>query len=292
MNKLHLKQLAVDWKESGIVGLISDHKEATDGSVFTYFAYTYKKIGRSFLITPPLSPFGYESVPQGSEAALHQFLDFLDKNHSKSYIHIVLNADSQSKSVLKDRGFETSEKPNFTLDLSAHLDDIKRGLSSTRKRQINKSERELTLVTDSNRDQIFDLFRDTYRKNGLSIPEVFFEKLESRETGHEQILSAVYQGENLLAANLCVKSGDVAYYLLGGVNAKFKMAHPGTYSLWTCILAAREMGAKNFDFCGSAVPGIARFFKSFGAVENRYLEIKKGHKGVDFVKKMKSKFVN
>jgi len=292
MNKLHLYQLANDWKESGIEGLISGQDEAADGSVFSYFAYCYKKMGRSFLITPPLTPFGYESVPKESEAALHQFLDFLDNNHSKNYIHIVLSTDVQWKSVLEDRGFETSEKPNFTLDLNAQPEAIKRGLSRTRRTQINKSERELTIRKDGNRKLVFDLFRDTYHKNGLTIPEVFFEKLEYQETGHEQILSAVYQEDNLLAANLCVKSGDVAYYLLGGVNAKLKMAHPGTYSLWSCILTAREMGAKTFDFCGSAVPGIARFFKSFGSVENRYLEIKKGHKGVDFIKKLKSKLGN
>jgi len=288
MNKLDLKQLAEDWNKSDIDGLIFDQDKAGEESVFSYFGYSYKKLGKTFLITPPLAPLGYESVPEGSEVALDKFIDFLEKNHDKDYIHLILKTDVKWKHLLEGRGYEVVEKPNFVLDITAHPDDIKQGLSRTRRTHINKSERELTLGVKNNRDQVFDLFRETYHKNGLSIPEAFFQNLQNQSTGHEQILSAVYREDDLLAANLCLKSGEVAYYLLGGVSTKFKLPYPGSYSLWNCILTARELGAKKFDFCGSSVHGIARFFKSFGAVEKTYLEIKKGHKGVDFMKKIKS----
>lgn len=285
MKKSQLYQLARDWSSSGISGLL--YEESDKG--FTYFIYSYKKLGKTFLITPPLSPYALEFDSDSN--ALKSFLEFLNQNHRKVYVHLILNnTNTANKSVLEDGGFSMSKKPNFILDLRNTPQDLKKGLSSTRRRHINKAERELENRFNTDRLKAFDLFRDTYKKGGLSIPEVFFNELQNESTSHEQILACVYDDDELQAANLCVVSGKVAYYLLGGLNPQIKNNHAGSYSLWNCILKARELGAETFNFCGSSVPGIARFFKSFGAHQIQYLEVKKGHKTVDLVKQLKSGF--
>ncbi len=282
MKKNPLYQLARDWSSSGIPGLILEKSYRG----FTYFIYSYKKLGKTFLITPPLSPYALEV--ESEEGSLDSFIGFLQEKHSKAYIHLILNLKPENKEVLRTNGFSVSQKPNFLLNLSRSPEELKQGLSSTRRRNINKAERELQIRFDSDRKKAFDLFRDTYKKGSLSIPEVFFNQLESKNTSHQQILACVYKGSELLAANLCVVSGDVAYYLLGGVDQEMKNPQAGSFSLWNCILKARNMGAKTINFCGSSVPGIARFFKSFGGRQVEYLEVKKGHKAVDLVKRLKT----
>jgi lipid II:glycine glycyltransferase (peptidoglycan interpeptide bridge formation enzyme) len=235
-----------------------------------------------------LAPYALEINTEQEERALDEYLSFLAENHSKSYIHLVLRVDGGFKALLEENEFQVATKPNFVLDLRREIDELRKGLSNTRRRHINKAEREIQAHFDRDRDQAFALFRSTYDKGGLSVPEEFFDKLEQKKTNHRQILVCVYEGDQLLAANLCVLSGTVAYYLLGGVNSHIKNSHAGSYSMWNCILKARELGAETFDFCGSSVQGIARFFKSFGAGERSYLEVKRGHKAIDFVKRIKT----
>jgi len=284
MTKSPLYQLGHDWSPAAIPGLESRQSEKG----FAYFTYSYKKLGKKFLITPPLAPYAVEIDTEVGEAAVNEFISFLDENHGKSYIHLILKVDDRFTALLEKSDFYTIGKPNYVLSLHNEIAELKKGLSSTRRRHINKSEKELNIRFGRDREKAFALFRNTYEKGGLSIPETFFEKLENKKTNHGQILACVYDGEELLAANLCLVSGNLAYYILGGVNPKNKKAHAGSYSMWNCILKARELGAEIFDFCGSSVPGIARFFKSFGAEERTYLEIKRGHKAIDFVKRIKT----
>lgn len=284
MTKSPLYQLGQDWLPSVIPCLDCQQSDAG----FSYFTYSYKKLGKKFLITPPLAPYALEIYTEQEEGALDEYLSFLAENHSKSYIHLVLRVDGGFKALLEENEFQVATKPNFVLDLRREIDELRKGLSNTRRRNINKAEREIQAHFDRDREKAFDLFRSTYEKGGLSVPEEFFEKLENKKTNHKQILACAYEGVELLAANLCLVSGKVAYYVLGGVDPNNKKAYAGSYSMWNCILKARELGAETFDFCGSSVPGIARFFKSFGAGERSYLEAKRGHRAFDFVKQIKT----
>jgi len=279
-----LYEFGQDWMQSEISGL---NCILTDEG-FISFTYSYKKMGQNFVITPPLAPHAFQLRSGQKAPVLEDIVDYINKNLANGYIQLALKVDPKYRSRLSDYGFEVREKPNFVLDISRNISDLKKELSSTRRRHINKSERELDIHFNRDRKKSFKLFRKTYLKGGLSVPEVFFEKLEKQETGHKQILSEVYLDKNLLASNLCIVSGGVAYYLLGGVNTEIKNPHAGSYSLWNCILKAQELGAVSFNFCGSSVPGIAKFFKSFGAQQQTLLEVKKGHKKIDFIKKIKS----
>jgi lipid II:glycine glycyltransferase (peptidoglycan interpeptide bridge formation enzyme) len=45
--------------------------------------------------------------------------------------------------------------------------------------------------------------------------------------------------------------------------------------LWHCIKEAKKRGNKIFDLEGSMDPGVEKFFRSFGANRELYLELKK-----------------
>ena len=61
---------------------------------------------------------------------------------------------------------------------------------------------------------------------------------------------------------------------MGGADETFKSS--GAYSL--LIWKAIQMSAKltqQFNFCGSMLPSVERFFRSFGGEQTPYLHIKK-----------------
>lgn len=80
---------------------------------------------------------------------------------------------------------------------------------------------------------------------------------------------------NLHAAVFVVWQKKTAYYLAGGGDPLFR--HSGAHSLvlWKAI---REVAgySESFDFEGSMLPGVERFFREFGGVQTPYFTISKG----------------
>ena len=289
MIDLNLSNLGNAWLTAGIDGLICDKVDAGVDNHYCFFVYKYKRFGQTFLITPPLSPYSYESQPLDSAECLENYLTLLEKKFPRASIDLSLKVPHDLKAEIAKYGYEVLEKKSHVLDLSGKEKDLWSALSTNRKRLIKKSDKNHVLRWDADKSKAFSLFRETYRSNEMSVPEDFFSALERGALAKNQITAQVFDGEELLASNLCLVIEKTAFYLLGGINTDIKNNSAGTYSLWNCVLKSREMGADNFDFCGSSVPGISRYFKSFGAEEFPYLQIKKGHKKVEMLKKLKSR---
>ncbi len=67
-----------------------------------------------------------------------------------------------------------------------------------------------------------------------------------------------------VAVTFCVYDKRRAYYLLGGVDERQQQPAAAPMAMFACIQRARELGLEVFDFEGSMVPGIERYFRSFG----------------------------
>lgn len=66
------------------------------------------------------------------------------------------------------------------------------------------------------------------------------------------------------------------YYLLGGGDPELRTSGATSLLMWEGIRWASEQG-KQFDFEGSMVEPIERFFRSFGARQIPYFGIEKCH---------------
>ncbi len=95
--------------------------------------------------------------------------------------------------------------------------------------------------------------------------------LESTERGQT---FGLWQSEQLLAAATFGRFRGKTLYLWGTYHPEA----PGgamAWLMWQQILAAKEQGSAVFDFEGSMNPGIARFFRRFGARPIPYLQLRK-----------------
>ncbi|MDR0995932.1 MAG: GNAT family N-acetyltransferase [Tannerella sp.] len=79
----------------------------------------------------------------------------------------------------------------------------------------------------------------------------------------------------LHAAAFIAWQGDTAYYIAGGGDPALRDSGAHSLVLWTAILALGEH-VRTFDFEGSMLPGVERFFREFGAIQTPYFSISKG----------------
>lgn len=66
-----------------------------------------------------------------------------------------------------------------------------------------------------------------------------------------------------------------AWYLAGGGNPALRESGAHSLILWECIRYVSQF-TNTFDFEGSMIPGVERFFREFGAIQTPYFTISKG----------------
>jgi len=73
-----------------------------------------------------------------------------------------------------------------------------------------------------------------------------------------------YSDKKPIASTFCVYDSKTAYYLFGGYDSETKHHGAGVSCMWQSILLAREKGLKTFDFEGSMIPEVEKYFREFG----------------------------
>lgn len=96
-----------------------------------------------------------------------------------------------------------------------------------------------------------------------------------RERGQGEAWGGYDQSNRLHAAAFIIWQGDTAYYLAGGGDPTLRDSGAHSLVLWEAI---REVSSQvsRFDFEGSMVPGVERFFREFGAIQTPFFTISRG----------------
>lgn len=97
----------------------------------------------------------------------------------------------------------------------------------------------------------------------------------ARRQGAVLLLLSSQTGEPVAGAFVAYHAGT-AYYIAGGQERTSEGEDAMALLLDRLITWSREAGCHTFDFEGSMQPGIAFFFRSFGAVPHPYLRLQAG----------------
>jgi hypothetical protein len=79
--------------------------------------------------------------------------------------------------------------------------------------------------------------------------------------------------EQPVAASFCVHDREAAYYLLGGYDQRNPHASAGALCVWQAIMRAKEIGLRTFDFEGSMIPSVEKYFRGFGGTLMPYFTL-------------------
>jgi len=280
-----------------LVGIYKDEHQLIGGF---YFMKT-KKYGFTFLKLPPYTPhcglfFISESKNKSSI-----------NNFSKEIITEVCSYITARKSALTVLAFPSSiidlqpfiwEKykviPNYTyrIDLDRSIEDIKSNFDSKNRNVINKAIKEEVTVTENllDKKELFSFFMKALSTTGANIYENELKNIFSEFSGPENSFSMeARRDKDLLGVVFCIYDKNNCYYLLGGVNKDSGIQGVNNLLVQKSIEKAKAIGCKTFDFEGSMLKGVEKFFRSFGPELVPYYTINKAKLPIEFLLKFKKR---
>ena len=178
------------------------------------------------------------------------------------------------------RDFEQTTCYTYRLEDLSDLDKIWRGFQENIRREIRKAERRhgLQVRTDLGVDAFLDLDEMTFRRQGMVLPysRDLVRRLDVACVAHDRRRIFFVQAPDgcLHAAVYLVWDDDSAYYLMGGADPALRNSGAGSLAVWSAIQYAATV-TRSFDFEGSMVEPIERFFRGFGARQVPYFQVRR-----------------
>ena len=158
------------------------------------------------------------------------------------------------------------------------MDDAWGAMADTRRRNIRRAEKDgVSIDMEAQFEDLWGLVEETFRRQGM---RVGFSSSAHRAnellsgTGKSKTLIARDESGKAIAGVYICWDWNRAYYLLGGYDTESSHHGGSALALWHAMrFAGEEAGLRAFDFEGSMVPAIERFFRKFGGVLTPYFEV-------------------
>lgn len=146
------------------------------------------------------------------------------------------------------------------------------------RREIRKAQKQVTVKEENDVEKFYHMVGKTYQRQQKG-PPVSLEFLKGIDAACEarncrKILFALDNQERVHAALYLVWDEHSAYHLLSGGHPELRTSGATSLLMWHAIQSAATV-TRSFDFEGSMIQPIERFFSAFGSTQKPYLQIEK-----------------
>ena len=180
-------------------------------------------------------------------------------------------------------GFRATEWPGWAsgrIDLTAPLDDLRRGLGRTWRARLNKAERAAPDVAHGCDEGLFEHVlaghARTVAEKGFAttLDSRFLRALQDLLPPDRKMVSFVaFEDAAPIGCTLFARYASTAEYIVGGVTETGRRRDANRVLLWRALAAMKDAGLRAFDMGGmdDAVtpPGIYEFKRAMGAAPYR-----------------------
>lgn len=174
------------------------------------------------------------------------------------------------------RGFEQTTRYTYRLDDLSDEEAVWKGCSDVLRNQVRKAKKTVEVKTGLSIERFLDLHEATFRRQGLPLPysRDLVRRLDRACAAQDarRIFHAEDAQGRVHAAVYVVFDDRCAYYLMSGSDAELRKSGALALLLWRAIRFAATV-TKSFDFEGSMLEPVERFFRAFGAVQTPYFEV-------------------
>lgn len=176
------------------------------------------------------------------------------------------------------RGFEQTTRYTYRIRGVEDEQTIWNGMQENIRREIRKARARFHITVRPCRslDEFLALNRMTFARQGHKVPysDDLVSRIDRAATARSSsdCLIAVDPSGKSHAGAYIVRQGDTAYYLLGGGDPAHRSSGAMSLVLWEAIRGQPE-GVEIFDFEGSMIEPIERFFRAFGAIQVPYFRV-------------------
>jgi hypothetical protein len=149
------------------------------------------------------------------------------------------------------------------------------GLSGNTRKQIRKARNRVKIRDDLGLDRFHRTWVKTFERQGLRPPDMAtLSRIEEACAPRDAraMLFAVDEAERIHAVAYIVWDRSAAYYMFGGGDPELRASGAASLLLWEAIMRASHR-CDLFDFEGSMLKPVERFFRDFGASQTPYLHV-------------------
>lgn len=190
-------------------------------------------------------------------------------------------------------GFDLYQRYTFAIEFNAekNFQNVQNKYATNLKRNLQKAESAYIIEEGSDAKEVFSLLSRSIEKQGgkLNCDEALIKKIMGGLKTNKCGQTLVAKDKNNVSVGAIVFSWDQksGYYLIGGQEVAKGAASAHSLLLNKAIEKCYSMQL-NFDFCGSMMEGVARFFASFGAEAQPFSSAVK-YSGAGKLKMLKNK---
>jgi hypothetical protein len=231
-----------------------------------------KKYGIHYLyqpfLTAQLGVFGNNI----SDGLMESFLNALPVNFK--YIDIFLNPENG----VEIKGFNLYQRSNYILDLNKPYDQLYGNYRENIQRNIRKAvQAGCTVQKDFDVEKVIVLAAQQMKRHNNESEDNIdrFRKLYQQLHAKQMAITygIVSPQKEIIASCVFFFSHGRAYYILVGNHPEGK-AIGASHALIDAFIKDHAGKDMLLDFEGSDIPGLALFYSSFGAVEEKYAALK------------------
>lgn len=243
-----------------------------------------KKYGMNVLTQPVLTQFlgpwlkpsraKYSKMLSQEKELMSALIEQLPR-----YIYFSQNWNYQNTNWLPFfwRGFRQTTRYTYVLDDLTDLDKVWNGFEAKVKTDIRKAQKKnLKIKSDLPIHQFIELNRKTFARQNLSPPysDEFVIQLADKCKEKNQCKWFIAQDQDGFnhAGVFLIWDENSAYYLMGGGDPDLRNSGATSFCMWEAIKFASTV-THRFDFEGSMLEPVERFFRAFGAKQTPYFHL-------------------
>ena len=210
-------------------------------------------------------------TPFYTQTLIHDFIDAIPSKYK--FIDININDQNEIESTK----YNIKKRKNFVLDLNFTYDYLHKYFDDHCKRNIKKAKKETYSIQLLDPALAVAFYQKHKAQNTTNILDKDYQNLLQlllKANEKKFLLSRGVFTENneLIAISVFIMQRGRIIYLLGGAS-EIGRDRRAMYRLFDDLIHQFSCHAFVLDFEGSEIPGIARFFKGFGAKKQPYFKL-------------------
>jgi hypothetical protein len=169
--------------------------------------------------------------------------------------------------------------PGYTyrLNLSESIADIEARMSAQHRNAMKKAERDgVECRITSDYSIVKSLVEKTFERKNKELNGLMIDKILKQFANDKNSFALVsWQNGIPIATAFCIYDKSKVYYLLGGYDPLNKHSGAGILCVYNSILEGQRLKKNIFDFEGSMLPEVEKYFRGFGPDLHSYFTVNK-----------------
>ncbi len=243
------------------------------------------KLGKKIIYHPPLHAYGgvrmfvNEDQKYASKLGMeHEALSyFIDKLKNSDWLMQKFYPGFHNWLPFYWAGFRQQLRYTYTLDLQQSESQLFSEFRENIRREIRKAEKKIVVSECQDIEALYALLK----KSKESVLDFSLEHVTrvfdaAKDKGQIMLLQANDDNGKTHSMGMFAWDNFAAYYLLGASDPQFKNSGSMSLLMWEAIKKSMA-NTSTFNFEGSMIESIERFFRGFGAQQQPFFELEKNN---------------